>query len=42
MSCDQILEHFKESFLPKIKSQLLKIDDTDTAKVNAGILVLLF
>ena len=31
MSDDQILKHFKESFPPKIYSQLLEIDGTDSA-----------
>ena len=37
-----ILEHFKESFLAKIESQLLKNDDIDAATDKGQVLVLLF
>ena len=39
---EQVLEHFKESFAPKIESYLLKINDIDTAIGKARVLVLLF
>ena len=42
MSDEQVLEHFKEEFSPKVKAQLLETDDIDTAMGKARVLVLLF
>ena len=42
MSGNLSLEYFKELFLPKIESQSLETYDTDTAKVKAWVLVMLF
>ena len=42
ISDTKMSEHFKESFLQKIESQLLKIEDIEKAIVKAGILALLF
>ena len=42
MSDDQILEHFKESFLPRIEPQLLEVDDIDATIVKPRVLLLLF
>ena len=42
MSDEQILEHFKESFSPKIEFHLLEIDHVDVVIVNAQFLELLF
>ena len=37
MSDDKILDHFNESLLPKIESQLLEIDDIDAAIMKARV-----
>ena len=38
ISDEEVLEHFKEAFLPKIETQLLEINDKEIASGKAKVL----